>query len=95
MVVLTVCSLAAGKFGTLLSGSWDKNVKVWLGEKNIMTLVGHEAAVWAVQILPEQGLILTASADKSIKMWKAGKCEHTFTGINYHFGLYISRYLAQ
>ncbi|KAG1658919.1 Phospholipase A-2-activating protein [Nymphon striatum] len=76
----TVCSLAAGKFGSLVSGSWDKSAKVWLGEKNIMTLVGHEAAVWAVQILPEQGLILTASADKSIKAWKAGKCEYTFTG---------------
>uniref|UniRef100_A0A8D0H133 Phospholipase A2 activating protein n=1 Tax=Sphenodon punctatus TaxID=8508 RepID=A0A8D0H133_SPHPU len=41
---------------------------------------GHTAAVWAVKILPEQGLMLTGSADKTIKLWKAGRCERTFTG---------------
>ncbi|XP_078070420.1 phospholipase A-2-activating protein isoform X5 [Mustelus asterias] len=78
----TVCSLSAGKFGTLLSGSWDTTSKVWLNEKCLMTLQGHTAAVWAVKILPEQGFMLTGSADKTIKMWKAGRCEHTFTGHN-------------
>lgn len=41
---------------------------------------GHTAAVWAVVILPEQGLMLTGSADKTIKLWKAGRCERTYTG---------------
>lgn len=45
-----------------------------------MTLQGHTAAVWAVKILPEQGLMLTGSADKTIKLWKAGRCERTFSG---------------
>lgn len=76
----TVCSLSSGKFGTLLSGSWDTTGKVWLNEKCMMTLQGHTAAVWAVKILPEQGLMLTGSADKSIKLWKAGRCERTFLG---------------
>uniref|UniRef100_A0A8C5LQ62 Phospholipase A-2-activating protein n=1 Tax=Leptobrachium leishanense TaxID=445787 RepID=A0A8C5LQ62_9ANUR len=76
----TVCSLSCGKFGTLLSGSWDTTGKVWLNEKCMMTLQGHTAAVWAVKILPEQGLMLTASADKSIKLWKAGRCEKTYLG---------------
>ncbi|KAM9827561.1 phospholipase A-2-activating protein [Neosynchiropus ocellatus] len=76
----TVCTLAAGKFGTLLSGSWDTTAKVWLNEKCMMTLQGHSAAVWAVAILPEQGLMLSGSADKTIKLWKAGRCERTFTG---------------
>ncbi|XP_068090719.1 phospholipase A-2-activating protein [Hyperolius riggenbachi] len=76
----TVCSLSAGKFGTLLSGSWDTTGKVWLNDKCMMTLQGHTAAVWAVKILPEQGLMLTGSADKSIKLWKAGRCERTFVG---------------
>ncbi|XP_077981055.1 phospholipase A-2-activating protein-like [Glandiceps talaboti] len=76
----TVCTLAAGKFGTLLSGSWDCTAKVWLKEKNVMTLTGHSLAVWAVAILPAQGLMLTGSADKTIKMWRTGKCERTFTG---------------
>uniref|UniRef100_A0A3Q0T9T8 Phospholipase A2-activating protein n=1 Tax=Amphilophus citrinellus TaxID=61819 RepID=A0A3Q0T9T8_AMPCI len=76
----TVCTLSSGKFGTLLSGSWDTTAKVWLNEKCMMTLQGHTAAVWAVVILPEQGLMLSGSADKTIKLWKAGRCEKTFTG---------------
>ncbi|XP_078132332.1 phospholipase A-2-activating protein [Sander vitreus] len=76
----TVCTLSSGKFGTLLSGSWDTTAKVWLNEKCMMTLQGHSAAVWAVVILPEQGLMLSGSADKTIKLWKAGRCEKTFTG---------------
>ncbi|KAK2149566.1 hypothetical protein LSH36_446g01013 [Paralvinella palmiformis] len=76
----TVCSLAAGKFGTLVSGSWDETAKVWLNEKCLMTLKGHGAAVWCVTILPEGGFMLTGSADKSIRLWRAGKCEKTFLG---------------
>ncbi|XP_054358223.1 phospholipase A-2-activating protein [Pongo pygmaeus] len=76
----TVCSLSSGKFGTLLSGSWDTTAKVWLNDKCMMTLQGHTAAVWAVKILPEQGLMLTGSADKTVKLWKAGRCERTFSG---------------
>uniref|UniRef100_A0AAY5ERZ7 Phospholipase A-2-activating protein n=1 Tax=Electrophorus electricus TaxID=8005 RepID=A0AAY5ERZ7_ELEEL len=76
----TVCALSAGKFGTLLSGSWDTTAKVWLSDKCMMTLQGHTAAVWAVVILPEQGLMLTGSADKTIKLWKAGRCEKTYSG---------------
>ncbi|XP_049650848.1 phospholipase A-2-activating protein isoform X3 [Accipiter gentilis] len=76
----TVCSLSSGKFGTLLSGSWDTTAKVWLNDRCMMTLQGHTAAIWAVKILPEQGLMLTGSADKTIKLWKAGRCERTFTG---------------
>lgn len=46
----------------------------------LLTLQGHSAAVWAVIILPEQGLMLSGSADKTIKLWKAGRCERTYTG---------------
>lgn len=51
-------------------------------KKNLfmLTLQGHSAAVWAVVILPEQGLMLSGSADKTIKLWKAGRCERTYTG---------------
>ncbi|XP_071118768.1 phospholipase A-2-activating protein-like [Haliotis cracherodii] len=76
----TVCAVASGKFGFLLSGSWDKTAKVWLKQKCVMTLEGHEAAVWAVAVISEHGMMLTGSADKSIKLWKAGKCEKTFHG---------------
>ncbi|KAL8576565.1 hypothetical protein ACOMHN_003123 [Nucella lapillus] len=76
----TVCSLACGKFGFLVSGSWDKTARVWLKQKCVMTLEGHESAVWAVAVISEKGIMLTASADKTIKSWKAGKVECTFTG---------------
>ncbi|XP_071838733.1 phospholipase A-2-activating protein-like [Apostichopus japonicus] len=76
----TVCALAFGKFGTLLSGSWDCSAKVWLDSRCMLTLEGHEAAIWDVALMPSQGLMLTASADKLIKLWKAGKCERTFKG---------------
>ena len=79
--LIAVCALAAGKFGSVLSGSWDKTAKVWLNQKCVMTLEGHEAAVWAVAIMAEGGFMLTGSADKTIKMWRAGKCEKTFRGI--------------
>lgn len=38
ILLSTVCALSAGKFGTLLSGSWDTSAKVWLGDKCMMTL---------------------------------------------------------
>ncbi|ESP05233.1 hypothetical protein LOTGIDRAFT_227892 [Lottia gigantea] len=76
----SVCTLATGKFGFLVSGSWDKTAKVWLNQKCVMTLEGHESAVWAVVTMSEDGVMLTGSADRTIKMWKAGKCEKTFRG---------------
>jgi len=75
----TVSALFAGKFGTLLSGSWDKTAKVWLQQKCVMTLSDHEAALWAVCILPG-GSMLTGSADKTIKLWMAGKKIRSFEG---------------
>lgn len=65
---------------TTITGSWDKTAKVWAGQKAIMTLRGHEAAVWDVAILSEAGLILTASADRTIKMWKGGALQQTLIG---------------
>ena len=49
----------------------------------VMCIIGHEAAVWGVAVMPEGGYMLTASADKTIKLWKAGKCERTYTGTLY------------
>lgn len=34
---------------------------VWIGSKCMMKLQGHEAAVWAVQMMPEHGLMLTGT----------------------------------
>ncbi|XP_040171694.1 phospholipase A-2-activating protein [Anopheles arabiensis] len=68
----TVCALAAGHNATtLISGSWDKTAKIWTnapGSNTNLTLVGHEAAVWAVACLPS-GRYLSGSADKNIFVW--------------------------
>lgn len=40
-------------------GSWDKTARVWSGQKCMLTLEGHQGAVWAVALMPQQGLILT------------------------------------
>ena len=48
-----VTSIYVGKFGTIISGSWDCTAKVWINRKCTMTLTGHSFAVWAVAILPE------------------------------------------
>ena len=40
-----------------------------------MTLEGHEAAVWAVAIMPINGLMLSAGGDNQILVWQAGTCK--------------------
>ena len=39
--LFAVCAVIAGKFGTLLSGSWDKTARVWLKRKCVMILKGE------------------------------------------------------
>ncbi|KAJ3286669.1 hypothetical protein HDU79_006312 [Rhizoclosmatium sp. JEL0117] len=76
----TVCALARDEAtGGIISGSWDKTVKLWINWECVLTLTGHEQAVWAVMSAGDYG-ILTASADKTIKLWKDGKCVRTLTG---------------
>lgn len=68
----TVCALAKGNSpNVLISGSWDKSAKIWTDvgfSMSSLTLVGHEAAVWAVARL-SSGKYVTGSADKSIFVW--------------------------
>ena len=67
-----VCTLSSGKFGTLLSGSWDTTAKVWLNEKCMMTLevcrnVGFFfGGVFFFVTAEDGGLILTRL------LWAAG-----------------------
>lgn len=44
-----------------VSVSYYSTARVWIGSKCMMTLQGHEAAVWAVQLMPDHGLMLTGS----------------------------------
>ena len=67
---------------TLLTGSWDKTARVWIDEKSVTTLKGHEGAVWCAVILPNVGIMVTGSADYTLRLWKGGKCLRTITGIH-------------
>ncbi|XP_055539383.1 phospholipase A-2-activating protein [Wyeomyia smithii] len=68
----TVCALAKGNSSNvLISGSWDKSAKIWTNvgsSQASVTLVGHDAAVWAVARLAS-GKYITGSADKTIVVW--------------------------
>lgn len=73
----TISSLFLSRTKTLLSGSWDCTAKVWLNKRVVMTLEGHEGAVWCGIILSETGLMVTGAADGKLKIWKAGQCKST------------------
>ena len=38
---------------------FTRTAKVWLNGKCVMTLKGHEQAVWSVALISEQGMMLT------------------------------------
>ncbi|KAF5402498.1 Phospholipase A-2-activating protein [Paragonimus heterotremus] len=76
----TVCALAVDTRGALISGSWDKSVKIWYDKQCLTTIQGHGEAVWCVLVLPtscvsataeSDFVILTGSADGLIRIWRA------------------------
>ncbi|KAF8569180.1 hypothetical protein P879_00711 [Paragonimus westermani] len=76
----TVCALAVDTRGALISGSWDKSVKIWYDRQCLATIQGHGEAVWCVLILStscvsataeSDFVILTGSADGLIRIWRA------------------------
>ncbi|XP_066992739.1 phospholipase A-2-activating protein [Anabrus simplex] len=79
-----VCSLSPGvQNGTLLSASWDTTARLWKTDGSttpILTVSGHQAAVWsAIQLA--SGDIITGSADKTLKVWlSSGIYQKTLTG---------------
>lgn len=81
----TVCALATAQ-EYFVSGSWDKTAKIWQYDGSpVLTLTGHSAAIWAVEILSCSSSVseivsLTGSADKTIKMWKGNSTLQIFKG---------------
>ena len=44
-----------------------RTARVWIGSKCMMKLQGHEAAVWAVQLMPDHGLMLTGTSTNNVE----------------------------
>lgn len=70
-----------GKY--IVSGSWDKTVKLWdVMIDRTTTFKGHTDWVWSVAFSPDSKKIASASDDKTIKLWdiESGKILKTFKG---------------
>lgn len=75
-------SLTSPSYPVLITGSYDRSVKVWnLDTGNeVRTLLGHTRAVRALQF--DQMLLFTGSMDGTVRMWnwKAGECLRVLEG---------------
>ena len=75
-------ALASPSHPVLITGSYDKTVRVWnldTGEC-LRTLRGHTRAVRALQF--DQRLLFTGSMDGTVRMWnwRAGECLRVLDG---------------
>jgi WD40 repeat protein len=80
-----VSSLAFTPDGlTLVSGSWDKTVKLWQMNtgQEIQTLTGHSEDLRCVVVSPDGQTIASCGEDKVIKLWQlsTGQEIRTLTG---------------
>ena len=63
----------------LLTGSWDKTVRLWdMHGKILQVFKGHEAEIEGVTFSPDDKTILTGSDDKTARLWDLDR--NIFTG---------------
>jgi WD40 repeat protein len=95
-----VWSLAFSPDGrTLVSGSFDRTVRVWRDGRLLRTLSGHAQAVVAVAYSRDGKLIASGGDDSTVRLWRAadGALLRTLTGSNHVYSVAFSgdsRWLA-
>jgi len=59
--------------GTLASGSYDSDVKLWQARSGTLlrTLEGHKNSVLSVAFDPRGGTLASGSGDRTVKLWEA------------------------
>lgn len=72
-----VAAVAIAPSGDIISGSLDKTIRIWRGEKCWKTLEGHAAAVLSLAVLPGGETLVSGSGDCTLRMWSLsqGTCE--------------------
>ncbi len=77
--VRCVCFSPDGK--RIVSGSWDKTVKVWDAQtgQEMLTLKAHTGPVSSVAFSADGKHIVSGSADKTVKVWKAHTGQEALT----------------
>jgi uncharacterized protein with WD repeat len=65
----------------IVSGSWDKTLKVWDAQTGLetLTLKGHTNDVNSVSFSPDGKRIVSGSYDKTLKIWDAETGQETLT----------------
>lgn len=43
----------------LLKLCYSRTANIWVNGQSVMKLTGHTAAIWAVEMMPEQGFMIT------------------------------------
>jgi WD40 repeat protein len=75
----SVCSVAWSPSGVLASGSDDKSIILWQGDKRLCTLTGHSDSVYSVAWSPDGKILASGSEDKTIKLWDSATKQNICT----------------
>lgn len=84
-VVAVAYATGNGETQTLVTGSWDKTIKIWATASFakpflIRTLTAHSASVYAVALTGNAQTLASGGVDCTIQLWNLGDIEHTSTG---------------